>query len=250
MKTIILTLILIITNLSATTLNMKYIGELSLFGKVGDATMSYMNDGKNYHIKVKGGGSGIVATLTKHKQYVYESIGRVENDLLIPHEYIGREISADFNKTKRYVFDYANNKTTVITDRSKKKEISTFNIISFKHDTSSNVVKEHREKVLNKVYKDDMVSMFFNKRLQLLAMNQGDVKIVHAVGSKDTESGMAVKLVKVKGGKYTYSIRIQKDYLDGGSEDATFVLDANNILHETKLAGIMFFGDARVRRLY
>jgi hypothetical protein len=250
MKNLILILILILTNLSATTLNMKYIGELSLFGKVGDATMSYMNDGKNYHITVKGGGSGIVATFTKHKQYIYESIGRVENGVLIPDEYIGREISADFNKTKRYVFDYTNSKTRVITDRSTKKEVSTFNIVSFKHDISSKIVKEHSEKILNKVYKDDMVSMFFNKRLQLLSMAKNDVKIVHAVGSKDTESGMAVKLISVKGGKYTYSIRIEKDYLSDGSEDATFILDANNILHETKLAGIMFFGDARVRRLY
>jgi len=250
MKITIITLILLLTNLFGTTLQMKYIGELSLFGKVGDASMSYMNDGKNYHIIVKGGGSGIVATFTDHKQYVYESIGRVENGVLIPDEYIGREISADFNKTKRYVFDYKNSKTTVITDRSKKKELSTFNIISFKHDVSSKILKEHSEKVLNKVYKDDMVSMFFNKRLQLLAMNKNDVKIVHAVGSKDTEGGMAVKLIAVNGGKYTYSIRIQKDYLSGGSEDATFILDANNILHETKLAGIMFFGDARVRRLY
>ena len=250
MKNLILILILILTNLSATTLNMKYIGELSLFGKVGNATMSYMNDGNNYHITVQGGGSGIVAALTDNKQYIYESIGRVENGVLIPDEYIGREISADFNKTKRYIFDYKNNKTVVISDKSTKKELSTFNIISFKHDVSSKIVKKHSKKTLDKVYKDDMVSMFFNKRLQLLSMAKNDVKIVYAVGSKDTQGGMAVKLIAVNGGKYTYSIRIQKDYLSGGSEDATFILDANNILHETKLAGIMFFGDARVRRLY
>jgi len=250
MKNLILILILTLTNLSATTLNMKYIGELSLFGKVGNATMSYMNDGKNYHIKVKAGGSGILATLTKNKQYFYESIGRVENGILIPDEYIGREISADFNKTKRYIFDYKKGKTEVITDKSTNKEISTFNIISFKHDVTHKVVKKHKEKTINKIYKDDMVSIFFNKRLQLLAMNKNDIKIVYAVGSKDMEGGMAVKLIAVKDGKYTYSIRIKKDYLSGGSEDATFILDANNILHETKLAGIMFFGDARVRRLY
>ncbi|RLA76527.1 MAG: DUF3108 domain-containing protein [Epsilonproteobacteria bacterium] len=228
---------------------MKYIGELSLFGKVGNATMSYTNDGKNYHIKIKGGGSGIVAKLTKHKRYVYESIGRVENGILIPDQYIGRELSNDYNKTKTYLFDYKNSKTVVTQQSIKRKEISDFNIMSMKYDISHKIVKKKKVKTLKKIYQDDMVSMFFNKRLTLLAMKKSETRVVYAVGSKDTENGMVVKLIKTDGAKYTYSIRIKKDYLSGGSEDATFILDANNILYETKLAGIMFFGDARVRRL-
>ena len=76
--------LIFLANLSASTVNLNYVGELSLFGKVADATIYYFNDGKNYHIKVTGTGSGIIAKLTNNKQYVYESIGRVNNLELIP----------------------------------------------------------------------------------------------------------------------------------------------------------------------
>ena len=250
MKITLFTLLFLFLNLSASTINMKYIGELSLFGKVGDATMSYSNDGKNYHIKVKGGGSGIVASLTKNKRYLYESIGKVENGVLIPSKYIGTELSNSMKKVKTYTFDYKNSKTLVSTYKREMKEISTFNIHSFKYDVTNKLVESTKVETLENIYKDDMVSVFFNKRNKLLDMQKNDTKTIHAVGSKDTQSGMLVRLKKVEGGKYTYSINIKKDYLDGGSEDATFVLDANNILYETKLAGILFFGDARVRRLH
>jgi len=240
--------IVIFINLTASTLNLKYVGELSIFGKVGDALIVYENDGQKYHIKVEGGGRGIVASLTNNKRYIYESIGSVKNGELIPLKYIGSEISKDFNKTKTYFFDYENAKTLISTEKCELKSESTFNIGTFNYDTSYKIIKKNETETLNKIYKDDMVSMFFNKSLKLLNMEHDEEKIVYAVGSEDTQNGMLVKLKKIQNEHYTYSIRINKDYLEGGSEEASFVLDKNNVLYETKLEGILFFGDATIKR--
>lgn len=235
-------------SLIASTVEMKYVGELSLFGKVGNATIEYYNDGKNYHIKLSGGGTGILATLTKHKRYTQESIGRVENGVLIPLTYIGKTISHDYNRTKEYMFDYENSQTKVITTTQKNKEISTFNIKTFSYDTTYELITKEREKVIDKLYKDDVVSLFFNQKNKLLGMNEGSTYFVQALGNKDVQKGMYVTLINIEDGKYTYSLQVEKDYLTSGSEQATFTLDSKSILYESKLAGIMFFGDAVIRR--
>ncbi len=247
MKFIII--LLLFLNLNASNLNIKYIGELSLFGRVGDATISYKNDGKNYHITVVGGGTGMLAKLTNNKEFKYESVGSVKNGILIPHKYVGTQTTADITKVKTYTFDYENLQTLITKERRERVTKYKFNVASFSYDSSTEIVNSKKTKILDELYKDDMVSVFFNKRHKLLDMQKNEIKIIKAVGTKDTQKGIVVKLIEIEDGKYIYNIRIEKDYLSDGSEDATFTLDSDNILYETKLAGIMFFGDARVQRL-
>ena len=247
MKLIII--LLLFLNLNAATINMKYKGELSLFGRVGNASIEYKNDGKNYRITVVGGGVGILAKLTNNKKFKYESIGSIKNGILIPHKYIGTQTTADSTKIKTYIFDYENSQTVVTREKIEKVTNYKYNIFTFSYDSSSEIVRSAKTKILDELYKDDMVSVFFNKRHRFLEMKKDETKIIQAVGTKDTQEGIVVKLIKKEDGKYIYSIRIEKDYLSDGSENATFILDADNILYETKLAGIMFFGDARIQRL-
>ncbi len=245
----LLIILLLFLNLSASSVNKKYVGELSLFGRVGDATLNYENDGVNYHITVVGGGSGILAKLTNEKEFKYESVGSVKNGVLIPHKYIGTQTTADTTKIKTYFFDYENLQTIITKE---KREIVTnyeYNLASFSYDSSTETIRSKKTKILDKLYADDMVSVFFNKRHKLLDMQKEEIKIIQAVGTKDTQKGIVVKLIKKEDGKYIYGIRIEKDYLSDGSEDATFILDSDNLLYETRLAGIAFFGDATVKRL-
>ncbi|MFT5835459.1 MAG: hypothetical protein ACI9RG_000348 [Sulfurimonas sp.] len=60
---------------------------------------------------------------------------------------------------------------------------------------------------------------------------------------------LVVKHIRQEDDKYIFSVRVKKDYLSGGSKDATFILDSENILYETRIDGILFFGNASVRRV-
>ncbi len=242
-------LLFIYLNLSASIVTFQYVVELSFFGKVGEAAIYYDNDGEKYHIKVSGAGSGIVGYFTKHKQYVYESIGIVKENRLIPMKYTGTVTSQDLNKTKTYTFDYKNNKTIINEYKKEKKYKSKYNVFTLKLEKSSRIVEENKTKELDELYDNDMVSVLFNKRNNLLDMKKGDTRLIHAVGSKDTQDGIIIKLIKKEDDKYIYMVTLKKEYLEGGSEEVTFILDNNNILFEAKVDGIFFFGSATLRRV-
>ncbi|EHP30090.1 hypothetical protein SMGD1_1566 [Sulfurimonas gotlandica GD1] len=228
---------------------MDYVGELSLFGKIADAEITYANNGQEYNITIIGTGSGIVGALTNHKKYVMQSIGQVKDGVLIPQKYINSEYAQDFKKIKTYTFDYAKNKTYVSEYKKERVETSTFNLIRVCYDTSYEDVETNKKEVLDTIFGDDMISMFFNKKNNLLSMKKNELKRMTALGSKDTQEGVIVKHIKHEEDKYIYTVSVEKDYLSGGSNDATFILDADNILQESRIDGILFFGNARVRRV-
>jgi len=235
--------------LNAGTMKMDYVGELSLFGKIADAEVIYDNDGEKYSIKITASGSGIVGKLTNNKQYVLQSIGLVKDGVLIPQKYINSEYGKDFKKIKTYTIDYANNKTIVSEYKKERIEESEFDLIHVRYNVSYRDVETKKEKVLDTVYKDDMISMFFNKKHKLLDMKKNETKRISALGSDDTQEGVIVRHIKQENDKSVFSVTVEKDYLSGGAGDATFILDDENILYETKIDGILFFGNARVRRV-
>ena len=236
-------------SLSASTMKMDYVGELSLFGEVANAEVVYDNDGEKYHIKITASGSGIIAKLTNDKQYILESIGLVEDGVLVPQKHIRSEYAKDYKKIKTYTIDRENNKTTISEYKKERVEESTFDIIHVRYDVTYKDVETKKEEVLDTIYKDDLISMFFNKNNNFLAMKDNETKYMSALGSKDTQEGIVVKHIKHEDDKSIFSVNIEKDYLSGGSKDATFVLDKENILYESRIDGILFFGNAIVRRV-
>jgi len=187
-------LLFISLSLSALTLNMNYIGELSVFGKVAEASIVYSNDGKKYHIRVVGHGTGIVGYLTRHKKYIYQSIGVVKNNQLLPLKYIAQETAVDLNKTKVYVFDYEHNNTIVTKHIQEKRAEPIYNIFSSEGKIRSKFINEKSTEILDKVYNNDMVSVLFNKKNDLLKMKINESKLLQATGSKDTQEGHNSKL--------------------------------------------------------
>jgi len=248
MKKIII-LILISLTLSANTLKMDYVGELSFFGKIADAKVIYDNDGEKYSIKIVGSGVGIVGKLTNNKRYLLESSGLVKDGVLVPQKYINSEYAKGFEKVKTYTFDYAKNKTYVNEYKKEQIKISDFDIIHVRYNISYKDVITKKREVLDDIYQDDMISMFFNKKHNFLEMKDNETRRLNALGSKDTQEGVIIKHIKNENNKTIFSVAVEKDYLSGGSKDATFILDEDNILYETRIDGILFFGNARVRRV-
>lgn len=243
-----LILLLIYINIYASDIKLNYVGEFSIFGQIGIANINYKKTSKKYSITVNGSGTGVVGEITNNKLYTIQSIGIVKNGILIPTKYIKSETNPDYNKTKTYIFDHDNNKTIVKKYKREKKTISDLNILTMQEDVSYKIIEENTTNEIDEVFYDDMVSMFFNKRHNLLSMKKDETKLIKAAGSKDTQKGVIVKMVEKKDNKTTFSISIKQDYLEGGSEDLYVVLDDDNIVYETTLEGVLFFGDAKVKR--
>ncbi len=245
----LLSLLLISFTLYSSSLKMDYIGEFSIFGQVASAKLSYNNNGKEYKITVTGSGYGIVKKLTNDTQYIAQSEGVVEDGILIPNKYFVSQINSYSTKIKTYNFDKENNKTIINRYKKTIEDEYSLDIISMSYNISEKVIEKNEKEVLDKLFKDDMVSMFFNKKHKLLSMKKGETKLLYAAGSKDTQKGIIVKLINKKNSKSTFSINVKKDYLDGGSRDAIFILDEEHILCETRIEGVLFFGDAKITRI-
>jgi len=241
----IIYLLLINLSLLASMVNMHYVGNFSVFGNIAKANVKYFNDGHKYHITVSGNAIGMVGYLTKHKEYIYESIGLVKGQKLIPKKYISKVISADVNETKVYIFDYKHNQTIVKKSIKKNVQEYKYDVFYAHNQCITNCINKNSTDILKKVYHNDMVSVLFNKNVKLLNMKKGDIKIVYAVGSNDTQDGIVVKLINIVNHKYVYSIILKKDYLAGGSSTVTFILDSNNLLYVARLDGILFFGNEK-----
>jgi hypothetical protein len=132
--------------LSASTMKMDYVGELSLFGKIADAKVVYDNDGEKYSIKITASGSGIVGKLTNNKQYILQSVGLVKDGVLIPQKYVNSEYGKDFKKIKTYTIDYANNKTLVSEYKKERIEESEFDIIHVRYNVSYKDVETKKKR--------------------------------------------------------------------------------------------------------
>ena len=245
----ILILLLTFLNLYASSIGFKYIGEFSFFGEIAIANITYVKSGNNYRITVRGNGTGIIGEITNNKEYIVESIGTIKNGILIPEKYIKSEFNKDFNKTKTYFFDHKNNKTIITKYKRENEIISDLDYITLKYNTTTNIIEKTETEELGRDFDDDMVSMFFNKKHNLLSMKKGEIKLIVAAGSKDTQKGVIVKMIDFKEGKTTFSVSVKKDYLENGSEDLIIILDNNNIVYETKIEGVLFFGDAKVKRV-
>jgi len=227
---------------------MKYIGELSIYGEVGNANIRYCNDGTNYSIRVSAGASGAIATLTTLGGFFKYTTDTNNSFFASARFHTSNPIADNLNKTKTYTFDYENSKVIINSYKKERVVKSTFDIISFKYIDTDETIENEDEEILDKMYENDMVSVFFNKKNNFLAMQKNETKVIYAVGSKDTQKGIIVKLIDKNKDKYTFSIKLNKDYLFGGSNDAVFVLDSDNILYETSLDGILLFGKASIKR--
>lgn len=236
--------------LNAKTVTMKYNGELSLFGKVASAKIKYFNDGENYSIELKGRGTGIVGALTSDRIYTYQSKGKVlEDGTLIPMQYNISHIDDKKKSWKSYIID---RKKSVIKEIDKKEEKiseSYFDHKTFSFKRKENIEKKEKSKIIKGVFENDMVSMFFNPGLNLLSMKIGETKIIKALGSPETEQGVRITLISKKQNRYKFKSIMEKDYLKGNESDLYFILDSDNMLYETKMDGVVFFGDAVVKRI-
>ena len=242
-------LIVISLTLNANSMKMDYVGELSLFGQIASAKVIYDNDGEKYSIKITGSGTGIVGKLTNGKKYIMQSIGLVKNGILVPQKYINSEYFKGNEKIKTYTIDYEKNKTYVNEYKKEVVETSEFDLIHVRYNTSYKDVITNKKEVLDEIYHDDMISVFFNKKHKLLSMKNNETKQMNALGSKDTQEGILVRHLREENNKSVFSVTVKKDYLSGGSKDATFTLDDENILYESRIDGILFFGSARVIRV-
>ncbi|NPA81592.1 MAG: DUF3108 domain-containing protein [Epsilonproteobacteria bacterium] len=228
---------LLALNLFSYEIEAKYKVTFGLFGKVGVSTALLERNATGYHIKVTAKATGISAKLSRHRQEVYESFGKVVNGRLVPHKFIK------------------------VRKNDKKTDIR---VHIFKHKDKAVWVEkisiENGEKQINydkvKFYaKDDILTLFFNLKYYLKNFETNGEEVFYAVGAnkKDghvniyTPKGEEYKRIKrlLKADGHILVVIINQKIFSSKRGELYINLDDDGICTSAVLKDVIFFGDIR-----
>lgn len=100
---ILLVLILFNINLSAQQIQAKYTITYGSYFDLGVATATINIDKDNYKIRMEAQTTGLARALTNNRVEIYESSGKIINNLYVPHKFIKIK-KDDLKKGKRLHF--------------------------------------------------------------------------------------------------------------------------------------------------
>jgi hypothetical protein len=125
----------------------------------------------NYYIRMEVYTTGIAKVLSNNRTEIYESRGKVVNDLLVPDIFIKKRITNSYTKVKKYTFDHKNK--VVWKESSKQK--------------TGGKAEYHKEKFQYYAV-NDILSLYFNI-IKVVKRSQKDYFVFYAVGGKTDDNG-------------------------------------------------------------
>jgi hypothetical protein len=247
--------------LSAEKISALYDVKFSIFGKIGEAYVSYFHQDGRYHIYVDAALKGKAAAIGQHRREIHESFGIINNGILIPELYkITRSSDHFYNRT---FFVFYPHTQIVEEHRLREKDVknSTFNIHTFSYDDTITREKSSGMKRLDFYADNDLQSIFFNVKSILKTLNIGDKKIVHAVGGSNKKG--EILITNPQGEKRQelatlmpdhdnklITVLINQDIFKSDKGELYISLDDDFLVKEAMLKDVLLFGDIHAYRMW
>jgi len=247
--------------LHAEKVSALYDVDFSIFGKIGEAYVSYFHQDGHYHIYVDAALTGEAAAIGQHRREIHESFGILKNGILIPELYkITRSSDHFYNQT---FFVFYPEKQRVEEHRLREKDVrhSHFNIHTFTYDTTITRDKSSGMKTLDYYADNDLQSIFFNVKSILATLRSGDKKVVHAVGGSNKKG--EILITNPKGDKRQelaelmpdhenklITVLINQDIFKSDRGELYISLDDDFLVKEAMLKDVLLFGDIHGYRIW
>lgn len=236
--------------LQAQTITAQYKVSYGIFSNLGLADANFTIKDDNYHLIIKAYATGVAKFLSNNKQEIYESIGKVRNQILIPSKFIKTTQNSNKLKRRTYTFDHINKK---IQNRTYLKET----VQEF--DTDFNVVSKEIENNSTSTLKffssNDILSLFFNLKTIIPNFKIEKSHTLSAVGGNKKKDGEIIIEIPKEEKKIILndSLNIKSDikfiaYINekifSSKEGELFVsLNKDYICNKAVLKDVFFFGD-------
>lgn len=171
------------------TIEASYDVSYGLFGKLGVANTKVKIEHNSYTINIVAKATGLAKTLSNGKEEIYTSTGTIENGTFVPKTFTKQTNTNSKKRTKKYTFDYINNKI-YLEKTTNRLKITASNYESDEIGATSideaTWVKEHSRETLDYFASNDLLSLFFNIKHFVPSFKQGNNFSLNAIGaSKD-----------------------------------------------------------------
>lgn len=237
MKSILFIFIFSISLIASNSIKeVSYESGISIYGQIGfvDLILEENLQEKTYKITAKTTSIGLVKVLSSNRIDVFTSEGTIEKGVYKPKKFTRYTSKSDYEKTRKYIFDYANNtviKTEIIAELETTSE---FNPLSMSFTTTEEIVTKEEIKNID-LHKNDFLSLYLN--LMHGNLVYGKVPYVD-MKEKDGLFFIEDNLFEVhkNHGEDKYKIKMLDD------EKSIFFKEVTSV-------GIAFYGDAYIKKV-
>ncbi len=123
-----LLLLICVSALNASATVSTYNVELSLFGKVGEATITVAQEGGEYVMVVDDAATGLAAVISGNERGRFVSRGKVVDGIYISDSFEQYQTNNSVVESNVFVFDHEQRSVTRVQDKNETIEQSRFNI--------------------------------------------------------------------------------------------------------------------------
>jgi len=129
---IILIAFLLVGSLVAQGFSARYDVDVSMFGRVGYADITLIEDGDSYEAKLVATTVDIAATLLGNRVETYTSKGKIVDGIYVPQSFVKTKKNTRKTKTLTYSFNHNKKEVTLVEERTQLVSRSEFDPMSFK----------------------------------------------------------------------------------------------------------------------
>jgi hypothetical protein len=249
--------------LHAKSIEVSYDVTFSIFGKIGESTVTYETTDSRYKITVVAKTMGMTADLTANRVETYISEGKITEGLLRPDRFVSSKKSDTKVRTKTYRFDHQNKTVMLDINTTRIKNEHSFDIHAMRIIETPKEEVSHSSRPYDYYALDDTLSLFFNTPEYLKSSQKSNTAKVSAIGinkdgktiditiATDKREAFLRSLMPVNAQDKLYTIDVSKDVLieDDAAGELIIGMDEKNMPSAVLMENIAFFGDIKAKKI-
>lgn len=250
---------LLISSLSSKEFSTRYDVNVGIFGKVGYADVSLIENGNDYEIKLSAITVGTAAVLTGHRVETFISKGKIINGKYVPNTFVKTKTQTRRSRVQNYFFNHEKKEVKLLQEKTKLVSCTEFNPATFEFKTKDVAEKDNEEKIVDDYRPDDVLSSYLNTKdnckakertVELLAFgaynHKNDVTLTCLEESKKTSvlSRFSNEI------KDIYNLHVVPHDKDDTTVDVLVAYDSDGLLKEAILGEVFWIGEITAKRVY
>lgn len=252
-------MILFVNSLAAREFITRYDVHVPMFGKVGYADVTFIQNGDDYEINLVANTVGTAALLLRNRIEVFISKGKVVDGRYIPDSFVKIKETTKKTKHETYYFNHDKKEISVIEESTKLVNRLKFNPDTFKVTLKEVKESSRKEEVLDTYKNADALTAYLNAKANC-DTPEGFYKLI-AVGAHDEKNNIVVsrlegsekKSAKLKfssTASHIYNLHVEPFDKSDSIVDVLVALDDDGLLKEAFMGEIFWIGKITANRVY
>ncbi len=248
---LLLILFLLTGSVFAREVSSRYDVHVTMFGHVGYADFTLVENGSEYEAKLVAKTIDIAATLLKGRVETFTSRGKIINGTYIPQIFIKTKDTTKRNRVQTYHFNHDKKEVALIEEKTKMVYKTRFDTKSFQFVTREIEEKSKKEELLEEYIGDDTLSGYLNSKHGCSTKEKNH--IVMAIGAHNEKNDVSYSCLegqkkeeaalKLSGGiKNIYNLHVEPHDKDDKVTDTLLGYDGDGFLKEGLMDEIFWVG--------